>query len=286
MRYRAYILWALFAVIILLGIIYVAQGMTVKMHTSIIDFNGTRLTGRLILILAALLLILHAIWTLGAWGGAVFVSISFAMGLVFEIVGVKYGTVFGGRYIYDAAAKPAILGVPWLVPLIWAGFIYGGYSIVSSYSMWLKNGKPKGHRFWNILVTAALGAMIVLAIDLVMDPLQVSAGNWEWLDAGDYFNVPAGNFLGWFMVAFLSIFIFTTVQKYLPRQATEIPVSTLLIPVTGYGLLSLVLAAWALINGMLELAVIGVGAMLPITLANLFLFWRWKKRVDRIGMYP
>jgi uncharacterized membrane protein len=157
---------------------------------------------------------------------------------------------------------------------------------VSSYSMWLKNGKPEGHRFWNILVTAALGAMIVLAIDLVMDPLQVSAGNWEWLDAGDYFNVPAGNFLGWFMVAFLSITIFKTVQKYLPRQAAEIPVSTLLIPVTGYGLLSLVLAAWALINGMLELAVIGLGAMLPITLANLFLFWRWKKRADRIGLYP
>lgn len=278
MLYRSIILWGLFIGIILLGAVYVIQSITGSSNSSLLNFSGLTLVGKIILCLAILLLMLHSVWTLGVFRGMSLVALSFTMGLVFEIVGVNYAMVFGGHYFYDTAIQPRILDVPLLIPLIWAGFIYAGYSIVSSFFVWLNRGGPCAirHRIIFKVSFAALSALVVLAIDLVMEPLQVAAGNWRWLEGGRYFGIPAGNFLGWFLVAFISILIFAILQEHLPGQREDTDEQVLLIPVIGYGFLCVILSFWALRTDMLSFVSVGCITMLPTVVINLSLFQRWK----------
>jgi putative membrane protein len=286
MRYRSVILWGLFLSIILLGVLSVIQEITGRSSTPLLNISGLTVVGKLILGLAALLLILHSLWTLGISKGTVLVALSFVIGLVFEILGVNYGMVFGGHYIYNPAVHPRILNVPLLIPLIWAGFIYAGHSIVSSFSVWLNRKEPGTSQLImvNKLSCAVLSALVVLAIDLFMDPLQVAAGNWKWLSGGRYFNIPTGNFLGWFLVAFLSIAIFMILQDRLPARRENFDRPVLLIPVLGYGVLCGTFTFWALRIGMFALVAIGLIAMAPTVIANLSMFLRWRTRTGRPGL--
>jgi uncharacterized membrane protein len=285
MRYRTIILWGLFIGIILLGTIYINQEITGSSNTCILNFSGLTMVGKLILGLATLLLFLHSVWTLGVFSGTSLIALSFTTGLIFEIVGVNYAEIFGGHYFYNIDGNPRILDVPLLIPLIWAGFIYAGYSIVSSFSVWLNRGgfgiTQRGMR--HKLQFATLSAFVVLAIDLIMEPLQVAVGNWRWLESGRYFNIPAGNFLGWFLVAFLSTFIFVILQDYLPVQREDIDKKVLLIPVIGYGLLCVIFIFWAIRIGMSSLVSVGFITMSPTVVVNLSLYVLWLTRIKRIS---
>src|SRR5208283_1006591 len=137
MRQRAVILWGLFLSIILLGVAYIVEAIASNPKTSLLDLTRITFTGDLIVVLAATLLTLHSMWTLGLYRGLSLVAISFIIGLLSEVVGVRYGTVFGGRYMYNPGIYPQVFGVPLLVPLIWAGFIYTAYSAVSCLPLWL-----------------------------------------------------------------------------------------------------------------------------------------------------
>jgi len=278
----------LFIGIILLGAVYVIQSITGNSNTSVLNFSGLSIVGKIILGLATLLLILHSVWTLGVFGGTSLVALGFTAGLVSEIVGVNYAEIFGGHYFYNIAIHPRILDVPLLIPLIWAGFIYAGYSIVSSFSIWLNRGGfgTTQRRMTHKVPFAALGALIVMAIDLIMEPLQVAAGNWRWLEGGRYFGIPAGNFSGWFLVAFISTLIFVILQEHLPRHRGDTDEHVLLIPVIGYGLLCVIFILWAFNIGMSSLAFVGFITMSPTVAVNLALFLRWRTLARRTEAQP
>jgi len=244
-----------------------------------VDLFGLPVSMKIILGLALLLLILHSVWTLGYVYGIFLVALCFITGFVFEILGLSYGTVFGGHYLYHPGTRPTLLGVPLMVPLIWAGFIYAGYTIASSFSVWLNREKPSkhNHRIRDFLLLTALGGLVVVAIDLLMEPLQVKAGNWIWLDAGSYFNIPVGNLAGWFLVTFIATGIFRALEYHMPKRPQSINKSVFLIPVIGYGLLCLVFVAWALKLSLPVLSLIGFLAMFPITVVNVVLFLKWKR---------
>jgi len=130
---------------------------------------------------------------------------------------------------------------------------------------------------------AALSSIVVVAIDLVMEPLQVNTGNWNWPAGGPYFGIPLGNFFGWFTVSFLSILLFEAIGRNTPPKELQIDARILLIPVVGYGLLGMIFFFWALRIGMLSLAIIGLIVISPIVIINLILFRRWKRRLNMTG---
>jgi putative membrane protein len=118
----------------------------------------------------------------------------------------------------------------------------------------------------------------VVAIDLVMDPLQVQAGNWAWASAGDYYLVPINNFIGWFAVTVFITGLFRLYEYVNPKPAANFNVYMYLIPLCGYLLLCLGLIGLTLKANLPQLTVIGLCTMVPITVINLALFIRWKKR--------
>jgi putative membrane protein len=219
------------------------------------------------------LILAHA-WTgLGLLRGTFFVLLAFALGLAAEIVGVKTGLIFGGRYAYAPGSTPVFMDVPLLIPIFWTAFISTGYGLVNSLLAWPGKGKPNRGNVGVLFLAVALDGLSVVAIDIIMDPLQVDAGNWQWLQPGCFYGVPWGNFTGWFLVVMVISGISRTADYYFPGRSGMNP-SALLISAASYALLGLVLASFALKSGKPWLSLIGLGVMLPLALAGLYRSWK------------
>jgi len=280
--HKAVVLWTLFTINTLLALYYLFEHLIVE-NQSVMPLSGLLDNPKLpfpVLMPGLLLLVLHAFWSLGYQRGFLLLSTAFLSGLFFEIAGVHLGIVFGGDYSYQDGARNVLLGVPLLVTLFWVAFIYVGYWLTSSFFIWLGKGKPNqigGNHLW-LALAVCLDGLAVVIIDLIMDPIQVRAGNWGWLDAGSFFGVPPANFLGWFLVTIIATGTFRTLEYYLPLKAAGRIGSALLIPTVGYGLLGLGLAAMALESGIPELAPIGAVLMLTLALINLRFFLRQRAK--------
>ena len=225
----------------------------------------------LALFLPVFLLFLHSIWTLSFFRGIAFILLAFFMGFVSEFVGLKYGWFFGGDYAYSPGWTKIFYGVPLSVILYWGIFIYFGYCLTNSFLYWLNRDKPSKDRKNGFLLLPLifLDGLIVTAIDLFMDPLQVKMGGWAWLDGGSYFGVPLGNFIGWFVVVIISTGVFRVYEYIKPKELSKELKTVFIIPVLGYGAIYFAFLISAINLKMMNLALVGSLAMLPIVIVNL-----------------
>lgn len=221
-------------------------------------------------------LVPHALAVLGKTKGGFFLLLSFFIGLAFEIIGVKYGVIFGGHYSYRPSAL-MIGGVPLLIPICWMVFIYTGYSVVNLLLYFSGGNKPDKYNK-NILLLLgliALDGLAVLSIDLFLEPVQVAEGYWIWAGSGRYFNVPAGNFIGWFIVAAAASGIFRIAEYFFPARA-KANIKLLLISFIGYCFIYLSTLIYSIKNEFFDLIFIGGSAMLFFIFINAFLLMKQK----------
>jgi|GEM_PF-1003246 len=237
-----------------------------------------------------LILFLHAVVTIGARKGIGFILWAFLVGFVGEVWGTRYGTIFGGRYIYPVTPFTTItlLGVPLMVVFYWGTLTYAGYATTNALLLWLNKSKillqKNGARFLPIIIVC--DALIVLSVDLFMDPVEVKEGMWTWLNKGAYFGVPIGNFIGWFFVALFASGTFRVFEHYFCQPSKKkiarakpsfLDQTINLIPAFGYGSLLIYFVATALRANLFAVAAIGSAFMLPVVLLNWGLFLRWAR---------
>ncbi|MDD4924096.1 MAG: carotenoid biosynthesis protein [Dehalococcoidales bacterium] len=281
-KWRNVIIRGLFLFLGGLAVIFVIKTLSnpVLSGNPLAGFMDTLMSAEWILLMAACLLALHAVWTLGYKRGLSFITLIFIAGLVSEIIGVNYGLIFGGFYSYHRDSQLMLWGVPLMIPLFWGAFIYAGYNISTSFLYWLNKKKPDkyANNWKTLLLLILLDGLIVVAIDLVMDPLQVQAGNWVWVSAGNYYQVPVNNFIGWFAVTAITTGIFRFYEYLNPKLVNNFNVSMFLIPLCGYLLLCFGLIGLTLKANLPYLTIIGLCTMLPIAVINLALFIRWHKK--------
>lgn len=272
---RVKLTWLLVSSVIIVS----SAGMLFQMQ----DFEPLlSMTAAKMLIPVALTL-LHGSVVFSRFRGFLLVSLSFLTGLVFEAAGLRYGFLFGGPYTYNSQEfGPILLGVPLIVPLYWAVFIYLGYSITTSFLIWTGRQKPtkRGNDLWLLLLLVLLDGLTVVAIDLLMDPLMVFHGKWFWSQGGPYFGVPIGNFVAWFSVTVVATGLFRVFEWRFPGQPKLVDNSLHIAPVVAYAVLCASLAALALNVGLVDVAIIGIVTTMPVVAANLycFLFWRTDSR--------
>lgn len=220
----------------------------------------------------------HAIVTSTLKRGVFLISIAFVIGLIAEVVGMRTGLIFGGYYQY-LRSTPGILGVPITVPFFWAVFIYTGYSVTNSFLKWLGKEKPnfKKGSLLTLLLFVLIDAFIVVTIDLFLDPIEVWSGSWLWITKGSYWGIPLGNFLGWFLVAGVVSLIYRTFEYLKPIKQVWLPDFVHLMPVIGYGMVSV--GFWAEANrlNIPNLGIIAILVMMPIVLVNHYLYMFHKR---------
>jgi putative membrane protein len=276
--HKTQVLWGLFLLSLLLGIIG-QIGNSFKFGTS--DGSSFYLFSASIPIL---LLLLHSAWTLGFRRALVFILVAGTIGFVFEVVGLDYGTFFGGQYVYHSVA-PTLAQVPIMVMLYWAVFIYTGYSITNSFLFYRQIEKPnrKTHRPGLLILLLLMDGIIVTAIDIFMDPIKVREGSWTWLGGGQFFGVPLENFLGWFVITIIVTGLFRLYEYFSPQKFTINALSVFLMPIFGYVGLVLFFTITAIKFHLLSLIAIGGTLMLGIVVVNLiFLAYETSKPKNQI----
>ncbi len=210
----------------------------------------------LLTLLAFIFALLHSYLNLGWKQAALLLALTFAVSLLFECVGVATGWVYGA-YHYTNKLGTKFLGlVPLLVPVAWFMMTYPSYVIAYSIIPAVKKTW-----LWRLLL-AGLGAIIMTAWDLALDPLMVAGGHWVWEEPGAYFGVPLHNFLGWWLTIFATFWLFLAIARVKPGELiTSSPFGRLAIwgyAVTG---LSSLLADFEF--GLDGPALVGIFAMLP-----------------------
>ena len=207
----------------------------------------------------------HASYALGWRHAAAFFLIAAGVSWVFEQIGVETGVLYG-RYVYTDVLGAKLGHVPILIPMAWFMMIYPSYVIANL----IADGQPIGSRggIARLALVAALGALVMTAWDVVVDPIlsgpDVRA--WIWQDGGPYFGIPAQNFVGWIATTFAVFLAYRLVERRWPLRPfgpSSRPVAAL--PLVAYG--AMLLANLQVGAAPEALIVIGPMAMGPPLLA-------------------
>jgi len=214
-----------------------------------------------------------------------FFLIAWVISWIFEFIGHNYGWYFGD-YDYTNTLGPRLGGVPLLIVITWAVIIYSSFMLID----WLFEFKgkvrartPLGRGLWAALI-AASSATLVCAWDLMVDPFATSAvwktavgkEPWWWWKGGPYLKelsvwkgeggVPIGNFVGWWVVPFLIVFIFYLFFQNENRISGKL---VNIVPLSVYFYLYLTVVGVVLMmnwfeDGFVQVALIGTFTMMPV----------------------
>jgi len=231
--------------------------------------------------------LLHSSQVLGNRKTVIFFTIAFLFGLFSEVISVKYGYIYG-QYYYSA---PFFFGlVAFTIPFLWAVVIYSSYTITNLFLFGFGGEKPrKTDNLWYFIVLivliSSIGGMMALNLDMMVDPITISAPvpDWIWIGGGPYFGIPISNFIGWFFVATLAILTFRCYESFSLQSddsiATDIPLNLYIILIYLYYFISN--AAKAVLLGKVEYVLIGVTTMIPFVLIGLLALVLIKKNNNK-----
>lgn len=119
-------------------------------------------------------------------------ALAFA-GWMLEVVGVKTGQIFGS-YAYGKTLGFQVMNVPITIGLNWVILVIATNAVVAEWNIEGRIGK------------AALGAGLMTALDLLIEPVAMHYDFWQW--AGN--TVPVQNFGAWWLASFFFHWVYNT----------------------------------------------------------------------------
>lgn len=133
---------------------------------------------------AAAAVAIHAARSLGWRQAALELGALVAYGFALE----KTAMAVFSSHRYAVTWRLAPLGVPIAVAVVWGALILSGLAAAGRRGLASPLGRAAAAAAWGI------------ALDLLMEPVAVRSGLWEWTPPGPWLGVPIGNFVGWAVI--------------------------------------------------------------------------------------
>lgn len=108
----------------------------------------------------------------------------FTAGFAVEMLGVQTGKIFGSYY-YGYALGYKLKHVPVIIGLNWVMLTLATQSIALKFSN-------------KLYISAALGAILMVALDILIEPVASKYQFWHWQNN----EIPLQNFVAWFVISF------------------------------------------------------------------------------------
>lgn len=115
----------------------------------------------------------------------IFSVIAWLTGFFIEVAGVHTGKIFG-VYHYGESLGIKFLNVPLVIGVNW-------FILVFASAQWIKF-----LGITNRILAAAIGAALMVTLDLIIEPVAMKLDFWQW--NGDV--IPLQNYIGWYVIAF------------------------------------------------------------------------------------
>jgi uncharacterized membrane protein len=156
---------------------------------------------------------------LGVKRAVIFCVAGYLIAWLSEYSSIHNGIPYGHYYYIERTRDKElwVLGVPLMDSLSYVFLAYASYSMaIMIISPLLRVGRTvyilETKKIRNSLTTTALGAILFVYLDIIIDPVALLGDKWflgqiyGYPDGGIYFGVPISNFLGWLIVGFLLIY--------------------------------------------------------------------------------
>ncbi len=178
--------------LIILGLIFAATGFFA------VRFPDTPGAGVGSLISSSIIALptLVAFWRyLGAGTATLSLMALSTLGFAVETTGIATGFPYGEFYYGDALGPKAAGIVPYALPLSWAPLVLGTVAAARP----AVSERPHRRVLWVLMA-----AVLLVAIDGVLDPGAARLGLWVWPEGGAYYWVPLSNYAGWLLSSTLA----------------------------------------------------------------------------------
>jgi uncharacterized membrane protein len=211
--------------------------------------------------------LLIATWHLGAGRALTFLFLGYLISWAAEFWSIHFGFPFG-EYLYIPTTVNReiwVAGVPFMDSLSYVFLAYASYTLAL---VALTPGRWEGRHFllqeetaiqgaWRPVI---LGAVLMMALDIVIDPLALRGYRWflgqiyGYPEPGVYFGVTISNFAGWFLVGLVLIRVLQVLATRTPPSSwwdwgrRHFPSQALLGPAFYLGILGFNLAMTFLIG--------------------------------------
>jgi putative membrane protein len=227
-------------------------------------------------------ILLHSSSVLGNKKTVIFFIIAFIFGLASELLSVLIG-------LYYYTIPNFFFGlVPFATPISWIFIIYVSYILANLFLFGFGGEKPKKtDNLWyllgSLILISSISGFIAVNLDMILDPVSVApqVAQWVYYGGGPYFGVPISNYIGWFEVTVIAIFIFRFYEAFSPSSTDskpEIDKYSYLYIIILYIIYLLFNAVKAYNLEKIEYILIGVTTMAPFILIGLLALMLNKKR--------
>jgi uncharacterized membrane protein len=216
----------------------------------------------LVTLLIFIFAVLHSTDRFGWKRSLLLLGLTFIISLLFECLGVATGQVYGPYHYTDLLGTKFLGLVPILIPAAWFMMMYPSLVISTRVIPEQWEGRTR------LVGTAAVGALVMTAWDVVMDPLMVAGGHWVWDVKGAYFGIPLQNYWGWWLTTFVTFWLFLVLGG--AARSTPQPHSTWFdqLAIASYLIVGLSNIIFVIEVGMGGPGLAGLFAMLPWVLLS------------------
>lgn len=152
---------------------------------------------------AAAAMVIQSYYSFGLRYATIYLTITFAFGLITEQIGVRTGWPFG-NYSFDSSLGFQIFNVPLVIPFVWVMMAHP-----------LLVAARRVTKSWIFLY----GGIAMMGWDLFLDPIMVTAHRWSWQFTGTHVpferEIPISNAAGWL---FVGMGLMALLNLVLPRE--------------------------------------------------------------------
>jgi putative membrane protein len=163
------------------------------------------LSALLLLLLAAPSFLALVRWA-GTRRGLAALGVVSLMALVIELAAVVTGIPYGNFGYSEGLGYLVMDLVPWVVPFAFIPLLLGAWA--AAYRL---GGKDPA--LW-----IGTTAVLLVGVDLAIDPGAVAAGFWAWDIPGAWYGVPVVNFLGWLFTGCITAAVLTALLGVVPGE--------------------------------------------------------------------
>jgi hypothetical protein len=149
-----------------------------------------------------------------------FLLLTAVIGFFIEVIGVKTQMIFG-TYHYGEALGTKQWEVPLMIGINWSLLIFSIGSAVEKLNS-------------NIWTRCLLGAILMILIDILIEPVAIKLGYWSW----DSNIIPLQNYLAWGTISFA---LFYLCFHYLKNISNKTGIYIYIVQLVFFSLLNLIL---------------------------------------------